>query len=151
MPQARYEVGIGAIDGVNTTFFVSRPYVIGTVQYFRNGQLLRQVCLTETNSVTGQVDLLEAPLAGDTVQFFYLDTTPDDVTDEISVTVLPVSVQAVAVSVTALAPQPVPVTVLPVLPTPVAVSVSTVAPAPVSVTVSPPTQSQIAVTVTECC
>lgn len=90
MPQPRFEVPTGPIDGVNTTFFVSRPYSAGSVAVFVNGQLKRRDLgdgWIETAPAIGQVDLKEAPrndLSPEVVQIFYLDTSPAMVGEEVT-------------------------------------------------------------------
>lgn len=87
MPEPRFEVPTGDIDGVNTTFYTAVPYQAGSIAYFCNGVLLRRPDddgWTETDPSTGRVDLSEAPLVGDTVQFFYLDTAPPLPSEEIT-------------------------------------------------------------------
>ena len=83
MPVPRFEVPIGVIDSVNTTFVVSRPYKPGTTAVFLNGQLKSQLLddgWVETSPAGGVVDLKDAPLGSpgceDVVQIFYIDTSP---------------------------------------------------------------------------
>jgi len=83
MPVPRFEVPVGVIDGLNTTFTVSRPYQPGTTAVFLNGQLKSQLLddgWVETSPAGGVVDLKEAPLGSpgceDVVQIFYIDTSP---------------------------------------------------------------------------
>lgn len=80
MATPRFEVALGVSDGVNLVFFTpTAPYLPGSVAVFLNGQLKRADFMdgwVETNPVTGEVDLLIAPLGGappDVVQIFYLD------------------------------------------------------------------------------
>lgn len=77
MALPRFEVASGSVDGVNTTFRVSVPYVPGSLALFVNGKLYRQDWddgWIETNPATGTFDLKEAPLAGDVIQVFFTDT-----------------------------------------------------------------------------
>ncbi len=77
MPVPRYDVPAGAIDGVNRVFTTLAAYSVGTVQVFRTGQLLvASTSLVETDSALGLVTLVTAPIAGDTIHLFYLDTSP---------------------------------------------------------------------------
>jgi len=92
----RFEVALGVSDGVNLVFFTpTAPYLPGSVAVFLNGQLKRADFTdgwVETNPVTGEVDLLIAPLGGappDVVQIFYLDNSvPVAVLPEAEITVL---------------------------------------------------------------
>lgn len=92
MGTARIETGTGTIDGVNTVFFVSTPYKVGSVQYFLNGQLkvkeFDDGCV-EISSLDREIHVKEAPLPGDVVQFYFIDTT--DATDTEVITVGAVS------------------------------------------------------------
>jgi len=87
MPEAHFEVPVGAIDGVNRLFTVSLPYTPGSVAVFINGQLKRADYddgWVETDPSTGQVTVNESPIGGsvpEVVQIFYLDTTQNDVTE----------------------------------------------------------------------
>jgi hypothetical protein len=83
MPVPRFEVPLGTVDGVNTTFFVSMPYQVGSTAVFLNG-LLTERSLDdgwfETDPSTGEITLKEAPKSigdcPDVIQVFYLDTSP---------------------------------------------------------------------------
>lgn len=83
MPIPRFEVPSGTVDGANTTFFVSMPYLPGTTAVFLNG-LLTERSLDdgwfETDPASGEVTLKEAPKSigdcPDVIQVFYLDTSP---------------------------------------------------------------------------
>ena len=96
MATPRFEVALGVSDGVNLVFFTpTAPYLPGSVAVFLNGQLKRADFTdgwVETNPVTGEVDLLIAPLGGappDVVQIFYLDNSvPVAVLPEAEITVL---------------------------------------------------------------
>lgn len=84
MALPRFEVPSGAIDGVNTVFYVSVPYRPGTTAVFLNGLLLRADYSdgwTETDPTTGEVTLKEPPrvtkITPDVVQVFFIDTSPD--------------------------------------------------------------------------
>jgi hypothetical protein len=75
----RFEKLIGDIDGVNTTFTTSVPYQSGTIAVMLNGQLKDRTFddgWIGTDPSSGIVDLKEAPIVGDTVWAFYLDTSP---------------------------------------------------------------------------
>jgi hypothetical protein len=83
MPEPRFEIPAGAIDGANTIFTVSQPYRPGSTAVFLNGQLKTQALddgWAETNPATGVVTLNEAPRGSpgcpDVVQIFYIDTSP---------------------------------------------------------------------------
>jgi hypothetical protein len=88
MATARIEIPTGEIDGVNTRFYVSTPYKVGSVQLFLNGQLKVKEyddgCV-EISSVDRCVDTKEPPLPGDTVQFYFVDTTEDSDAENIVV------------------------------------------------------------------
>ena len=77
MHTPKLEEAIGAIDGVNTSFFTPTPYLAGSVRAYYNGQLLLEDCVFETNPTTGAVEFtyVEAPRVGDVLQFFYLDAS----------------------------------------------------------------------------
>jgi len=84
MPLPHFEVPVGAIDGVNVVFNVSRAYRPGTTAVFLNGLLLRADYddgWTESDPATGEVTLKEPPrvtkITPDVVQVFYIDTSPD--------------------------------------------------------------------------
>ncbi len=75
------EVGLGIVDGANTTFFTSKPYQFGTVMYLLNGLLKVKEYddgFVETDPLTGEIQLKEAPLTGDVVQFTYIVTSATD-------------------------------------------------------------------------
>lgn len=77
MPSPRFEVPVGAIDGSNTVFAVSKAYSAGSTAVFLNGILQERSYedgWVETDPNAGVVTLKEAPRLADTVQIFYLDT-----------------------------------------------------------------------------
>lgn len=79
MAQPQFEVLAGTIDGVNTTFLTSVPYTPGTTAVFINGQLRRPDLddgWLETDPPTGTLDFKIAPIVGDVVQAFFMDTLP---------------------------------------------------------------------------
>lgn len=88
MGLARIETAAGAVDGTNKTFYVSAPYKVGSVQYFLNGILKVKEwddgCI-EISSLDREVELKEAPLPGDVIQFYFVDTS--DATDEENIVV----------------------------------------------------------------
>jgi len=70
----KIEEAIGTIDGINTTFNVSQPYVANSVSVYINGLLVKETDLDgwiESNPALGEITLSEAPLVGDKVQVFY--------------------------------------------------------------------------------
>lgn len=78
MPSPRFEVPVGAIDGVNTVFTVSRGYSAGSTAVFVNGLLQERTSPSgwiETDPSAGIVTLKQAPVLGATVQVFFLDTS----------------------------------------------------------------------------
>ena len=84
MALPHFEVPSGAIDGINTVFYVSVPYRPGTTAVFLNGLLLREDYpdgWTESDPTTGEVTLKEPPrvtkITPDVVQVFFIDTAPD--------------------------------------------------------------------------
>lgn len=83
MPSPRFEVPVGAVNGVNVTFTVSMPYGPGTTAVFINGMLMERSLddgWFETNPSTGTVTLKEAPRGigngPDVIQIFFIDTSP---------------------------------------------------------------------------
>lgn len=92
----KFAVPTGAIDGINTVFSVGEPYSPGSVAVFYNGLLVRIADddgWTESDPSTGEVTLTAPPLALDTVNIFFIDTTPaapETVLDNIFGTLKPV-------------------------------------------------------------
>lgn len=87
MPLPRFEVATGAIDGANTIFFVSTPYLPGTLAAFLNGQLKRADYndgWLEAGPIAGRFDLKQPPETGDVVQAFFIDTSPVMVGEEVT-------------------------------------------------------------------
>lgn len=87
MPQPRFEVALGTIDGINKVFTVSVAYAPNTTAVFVNGALYRKDWDNgwyETDPATGTVTLKEAPLLGDTVQIFFTDTSAPLVEEEVT-------------------------------------------------------------------
>ena len=79
MAQPRFEVANGAIDGANRVFTLSTSYAPNTTAVFLNGKMQRRDWAdgwVETDPATGTVTLNEAPFVDDTVQVFFLDTSP---------------------------------------------------------------------------
>jgi hypothetical protein len=86
VPVPRLETPIGAIDGVNRVFTVSEAYTPGSTNVFLNGQLKRADFgdgWAELSPAAGTVELAEAPLVGDVVQVYFLDTTSPGVETQI--------------------------------------------------------------------
>lgn len=80
MSLPKFEVATGAIDGVNTTFYVSVPYAPNTVAVLLNGMALRKDYANgwiETDPTLGKLNLKEAPLLGDIIQVFFSYTPAD--------------------------------------------------------------------------
>jgi hypothetical protein len=84
MPVPHFEVPTGDIDGINTVFYVSVPYLPGSTAVFRNG-LLQERSLEdgwyETDPGSGEIALKEAPRGTptgypDVLQVFFIDTSP---------------------------------------------------------------------------
>jgi hypothetical protein len=87
MPQPKFVVAIGTIDGANTIFYTGEAYQPGSTAVFLNGQLKRHDYddgWTETDPAAGRVDLKIPPKGStglphsccDVVQIFFLDTSP---------------------------------------------------------------------------
>jgi len=86
----KIEVPSGVIDGVNTLFITSEPYVAGQLYVFLNGLLQRRDYddgWIETNPATGAVTLKEAPQTTDVLQVYYIPSAPGS-TSTTSCTVL---------------------------------------------------------------
>ena len=78
MPSPRFEVPVGAIDGANTVFTVSRAYSAGSTAVFLNGILQERSYddgWIETSPSTGVFTMKEAPQLADVLQVFFLDTS----------------------------------------------------------------------------
>ena len=76
MPQPKFEVALGPVDGFNADFSTTVPYTLGTLAVLLNGQLLNPTQFTPTSSGAGTFRMTEAPRVGDIVQAFYTDTSP---------------------------------------------------------------------------
>lgn len=83
MPQPRFEVPTGTINGANTLFALSMPYRPGSTAVFLNGLLLRADLddgWSETDPDTGALTLTEPPRSSggdpDVLQVFFIDTSP---------------------------------------------------------------------------
>jgi len=83
MPQPRFEVPVGAVDGINLVYSVSTSYKPGTTAVFVNGLLQEQTLddgWAESDPVAGEVTMKEAPRSTgpcpDIIQIFFLDTSP---------------------------------------------------------------------------
>lgn len=82
MSLPKWEVLAGVVDGVNRVFTTSVTYVAGTFVFFLNGiahQRTDDDGWTETSPLLGTVTLNEAPVPGDVVRGFYLDTSASEV------------------------------------------------------------------------
>ena len=98
MGQPRFEVPSGTINGTNTVFTVSVPYVVGSTAVWINGALLEQTLddgWLESNPATGEITLKEAPRSSgacpDVLQVFFKDTSadlPETVVSEICGTIV---------------------------------------------------------------
>lgn len=97
MGQLNIESPTGVIDGVNTTFTLSKGYVPGSTAVFLNGLLLQKDLTDgwiETDPANGIIDFKEAPRASgacdDVIQVLYKDNSedsPDSVIENICGTV----------------------------------------------------------------
>lgn len=84
MGQLKFETPTGTIDGANTVFFVSQPYVPGSTAVWINGILLDKSLddgWIESDPSTGEITFKEAPQGSgacpDVLQVFYKDTSED--------------------------------------------------------------------------
>ena len=87
MPNPRFQVAIGTVDGINTTFQTSAEYSPGSLAVFRNGVLLEKSLDNGWTEVGDNLtfNMKIAPLTLDIIQCFYLDTEPSyEVVEEIS-------------------------------------------------------------------
>jgi hypothetical protein len=82
MPNPRFEVPAGLVNGVNKIFTLPVPYGHGTTAVFING-LLQERSLDdgwyETDPDTGVITLKEAPESigsPDVIQVFFIDRSP---------------------------------------------------------------------------
>lgn len=79
MTTPKFAVPTGAINGINTVFNVGEAYKPGSVAAFYNGLIIRKDDddgWTESDPSTGEVTLTSPPLSLDTVNIFYIDTSP---------------------------------------------------------------------------
>lgn len=96
MAQPMFEVLAGVVNGVNTVFTFSTPYVAGTTALFLNGQLLMKSALpwAETDPSLGIVTIIDSecvPLTGDVLSGFAMNTDSAYVEiEEISASLQPV-------------------------------------------------------------
>ena len=79
MPNPRFQVAVGAVDGVNRTYETSVDYTADTLVVFRNG------AMTERSADNGWVELggsqfemKAAPLTRDVIHVFFMDTLPSE-------------------------------------------------------------------------
>ena len=79
MPTGHWETPTGAVDGVNLIHFVSKPYVPGSVAVSVDIPLRADYDdgWIESNPLTGEVTMKEAPNPGETIRIWYLDFTTD--------------------------------------------------------------------------
>lgn len=71
-----FETAIGVVDGINTIFFTSLPYLPGTTAVFLNGLLLEPTLVDgwlEIAPGLGQFQMKEPPRTTDVVRVYYLD------------------------------------------------------------------------------
>jgi hypothetical protein len=100
MPQPRFEIPSGAVDGANLLYTTSTSYKPGTLAVFLNG-LLQEASLddgwAETDPVAGTFTMKEAPRSSgpcpDVIQVFFLDTSP--VSPETEITPITGTINAV--------------------------------------------------------
>ncbi len=79
MPNPRFQVAIGVVDGVNRQFETSEDYGTDTLAVFRNGALMEKSA--DNGWAELGVKLFElkiAPKAQDVVHVFYMDTLPSE-------------------------------------------------------------------------
>lgn len=87
MSDSVFEVPSGVVDSVNTLYVTSRPYRVGSLSVYLNGQLKRPAFddgFLETSPSSGQFTMKEAPRVGDDVQVYYWDTAPDSSRQSVS-------------------------------------------------------------------
>jgi hypothetical protein len=77
MATTHFEVPSGLIDGVNTTFFTSEPYVAGTLAPYKNGLLMPPGSWVEENPAISKLSLVDPPQPGDVLQVFFVDTSAE--------------------------------------------------------------------------
>lgn len=65
------EAPTGTVDGSNTSFFTSQPYIAATLQVYING-LAQSFEVTETDPTTGEFTISPAPLTGDDLVVSYM-------------------------------------------------------------------------------
>ena len=63
------EDAIGAIDGVNANFNTSATYVVGTLHFYRNGDLQTDDCIIELGGTS--FTLVFPPKVTDTIRVRY--------------------------------------------------------------------------------
>ena len=79
MAEPFLELAIGPINGINTVYETSRPYLPGTTAVWVNGDLHVQANedgWIETSPQDGVFSMKEAPEVDDVIQIFFLDDTP---------------------------------------------------------------------------
>jgi len=76
MAVTKVEIAIGAINGVNLTYFTTTAYLSSTVRAILNGQMLPPGCITEVDSNTGEVllDPDAVPRVGDVLMLLWTDS-----------------------------------------------------------------------------
>jgi hypothetical protein len=77
----RFEIPAGVIDGSNRTYTVSAAYRVQSTAVFVNGQLQRADFAdgwSEVNPEAGVLLLTEAPLEGDVLQVFFINSGEGD-------------------------------------------------------------------------
>lgn len=75
MSQPKFENLSGIINGINTVFSTSKPYIKESLTVFLNGfalQNIGNVNWIETSPVTGIITLANPPNIGDELKAFYL-------------------------------------------------------------------------------
>lgn len=95
-----YEIPSGVVDGANTTFFTSVPYVPTTLKHLLEGQVRPTANVVEVNPVTGEFTVTPAPRAGtvpDKHEVRFTDTSVDVTVPVIPITVIPVPVIPITV------------------------------------------------------
>ena len=73
MRPPRIETPVGAINGVNKTFFVAADYLPGSTRVYLNGVLLLPTLQNGHTELGGRkINLKEAPEMGDVVRVYYI-------------------------------------------------------------------------------
>lgn len=79
MPNPRFQIAVGPVNGVNKQFETSEEYTVDTLVVFRNGALLERSADNGWMELGGkQFEMKMVPLTEDVVHCFYMDTLPSE-------------------------------------------------------------------------